>query len=378
MITVLFIVGTSFPSGSASSSRALNLVRLLKSVGCKVHVIADHISNTKQNLDVCSFERIENKPNKPVGVLSFEKAKEYCKKNKVDIVLMNAKSDRFNLFANYCNMNNIKLIVENCEWYDYSNYKLGKKDPDFLLNEEMLNNGFRKADGFISISRLLHNYNIGLKKLSIRIPTILDVKNTIARIEPNKGKIKLIYTGRPGKSKELLLPIIQALLSEPKFYNNIEFHIYGPDLLHVLYNINFKILTLFQARKCVHIHGFVKQEEILSLIRNADYQIFLRPDRKSSNAGFPTKLAESMSVGTPVITNDTGDISLYLKDSINGFMLNDNTAEDVAAVCSKIMKISFDERKHQRCACKKTSEDSFDYRIYKDSILKLLKKITNM
>ena len=378
MITVLFIVGTSFPSGSASSSRALNLVRLLKSVGCRVHVIADHISNTKQNLDVCSFEGIENKPNKPVGVLSFEKAKEYCKKNKVDIVLMNAKSDRFNLFANYCNMNNIKLIVENCEWYDYSNYKLGKKDLDFLLNEEMLNNGFRKADGFISISRLLHNYNIGLKKLSIRIPTILDVKNTIARIEPNKGKIKLIYTGRPGKSKELLLPIIQALLSEPKFYNNIEFHIYGPDLLHVLYNIDFKILTLFRARRCVHIHGLVKQEEILSLIRNADYQIFLRPDRKSSNAGFPTKLAESMSVGTPVITNNTGDISLYLKDGINGFMLNDNTAEDVAAVCSKIMKISFDERKHQRCACKKTSEDSFDYRIYKDSILKLLEKITNM
>ena len=356
MITVLFIVGASFPTGSATSSRALNLVRLLKYIGCKVHVIADCLSDYSYDLNICSFEGVDNNFDKPIGVLSFEKAQEYCKKNKVDIILMNAKSDRYNLFANYCNTNSIKLVVENCEWYDYSNYKLGKKDTDFLLNEEMLNNGFRKADGFISITRLLHNHNRELGKTSIRIPTILDVKNTISRIEPNKGKIKLIYTGRPGKSKELLLPVIQALLSETKFLNNIEFHIYGPDILHVLYNINFKILTLFRARKCVHIHGFVKQEEIVPLIRNADYQIFLRPDRKSSNAGFPTKLAESMSVGTPVITNDTGDIGLYLKDGVNGFLLSDSTSEEVAAVYSKIMEISFDERKNQRAACRKTSE----------------------
>lgn len=71
----------------------------------------------------------------------------------------------------------------------------------------------------------------------------------------------------------------------------------------------------------------------------ADFSIFVRPDRRSSHAGFPTKLAESLAAGTPVITNNTGDIGLYLKDGENGFLLKDGTQKSVKDVLDKLIQI---------------------------------------
>ena len=374
MMSILFIVCASFPYGSATSSRALNIVKLLVDVGCKVHVIADSLSTPECDIRNCSFIGLE-KNSKPIGELSFEKAREYCNNNKVDIILMNAKNDRYNLFADYCKNNNIKLIIENCEWYDSSNYRWGKRDTEFLLNEKMLNEDFIKADGFISISRLLHSHNSKLNKFSVRIPTILDTYNIVTRTRIVSDKISLIYTGRPGRSKELLMPIMKALISNPKFYKNITFHIYGPDLLHILYNINFNIFLLIRSLKCIVAHGNITQEKIFDKIKEADYQIFLRPNRRSSNAGFPTKLAESMSVGTPVISNDTGDISLYINNGVNGFLLKDNSVDSVVDVLNKIMSINLKEREKIRQNARMTAEQYFDYKKYKEPIKNFLLNI---
>lgn len=377
-MNILFIVNFPFPYGEASSIRAYNLCKLLKSAGHNIHVISDFpskVSNEDAN-EICTFEHcIENKQpflkRKKVVNICLNKIKDYIENNHVDVILTNARYDRFYKISKICKNRKIKLIVENCEWYHYSSFKLKLLDPRYYKNQKMIKYEFRSADGFISISRLLDEHNKSFGKKSVRIPTIMDVANMNYNLESNNKKIRIIYTGNPGRSKEFLRPIIEVFDKYRYIQDNFEFHIYGPDRKAVALNLKDEEL-LNNINESVVIHGKVSQNIMPEIMKNADYLLFIRPNRKSSNAGFPTKFGESMAVGTPVITNNTGDIGLYLKNGENGFLLNDITQEEVRRAFDEIMDLSENERKSLRACARKTAEKNFDYREYIEKMKYLL------
>lgn len=373
-MNIVFIVVVSFPYGSASSMRARNLYKLFELAGHKVHVISDFDGNGENNEgSEFSCESIYGKDidlvkRNTASYKSLEKLKEYCKTNNVDCVVMNARNDRFNAVAKFCKKNKIKFIVENCEWYDKSSFKFGCLDIRYFKNEKMLKRDFKKADGFISISRLLDEHNKGFDVPSVRVPTILDVENTEYSLETSNEKITVVYTGNPGKSKEFLLPVIKALAENPELKEKVEFHIYGPSYNTVLRNIENNEEYIKKAGESVVIHGKIPQEKIQDVLQNADFSVFLRPDRKSSNAGFPTKLGECFAVATPVITNDTGDIGLYVKNGENGYIIDKCDSEEIKKVFEEIISKTKEEREKMRYSARKTAEDAFDYRRYKEKI----------
>lgn len=379
---IVFLVGFSFPYGEASSIRALNLCKLLKEAGVEIHVISDFVSEYKGEVNkICTHEWcLDKQPSLFKRSLrakkSLEHLKAYCEKYKVDAVLSNAKSDRFFMLKKFCKLKNIDLFIENCEWYDISSYKLGRLDFRYYRNELMLKEGFKEVKGFISISRLLHEYNESLGKISVRIPTILDVDNTQYSLSLRAGqdsKINIIYTGSPGTSKELLGPIIQVLKNNKEFQNKIIFHIYGPNKELVLKNIQDKSL-LEGMDDCIKIYGHISQEKMQGIIKKAHFLIFIRPDRKSSHAGFPTKFGESMAAGTPVITNKTGDIELYLKTNYNGYLLEEPISKSLCNVFSKILKLQSNEYNMLRINARETAKKEFYYRNY----LKEIKLLFNI
>lgn len=373
---IVFMVAFPFPFGEASSIRALNICKLLKYSGYNVHVIADFISESIGDADMyCTFQGCLSK--QPPIYKRFQRPKaavkaleKYCENNKVDIVLANARSDRFSSLVRLCRKKRLKLIIESCEWYDISSYKLGRFDWRYYINQNMIINGFKKVDGFISISKFLNDYNSSLGKKSIRIPTIMDVSKIIWKETLNNKKINIVYTGSPGTSKELLRPIIQALANNKVLQNKIVFHIYGPNIETVKKNIVDENL-LSKVQTSVLIHGRVSQNQMPLILCNADYLIFIRPNRRSSNAGFPTKFGESMAAGTPVITNATGDIDLYLENGKNGFLLKDGSAETVQIILNKIIELGSDQIKIMRKNARKTAEKNFDYHHYINEIKKI-------
>lgn len=376
-MNIVFIVVCQFPHGRASSMRARNIYKLLEEAGHSVHVISDAASDKEiENGNEFSCEAVYKecksfKERQLVAKKSVEALIRYCKQNKVDAVLTNARYDRFNKLASFCRKKKIRLFVENCEWYDKSSFKLGRLDIRFWRNEKMLRADFKKAEGFISISRFLDEHNKKFAR-SVRIPTILDVKNTAFSLETKNEKIKIVYTGMPGKNKEFLAPLCKALAENKSLREKIEFHIYGPSYGAVVKNIgDEKILK--DAGKSVTVHGRVPQEEIEGILTCADYLIFLRPKRRSSNAGFPTKLGESFAVGTPVIANDTGDLGLYIKNGENGFLMKGTEEEEIQKVLEKICLLEKTEYENIRQNARKTAEECFDFRGYKEEIKELLK-----
>lgn len=378
-MNIVFLVTFPFPYGEASSIRALNLCRLLSYAGYNVHVISDFLSDNACDADgYCTYEAcLEKQP--PIykrylrAKASIDKMTAYCEKHEVDCIFANARSDRYFHVAAFCKKKNIPLYIENCEWYDISSYKLGYADLRYYKNQCMLLKGFKEANGFVSISRFLDEHNRSYGKKSVRIPTIMDVSKVVCSYDTYNDKVNIVYTGNPGTSKEFLAPIVTALSEDEELQHKIVFHIYGPSKKKVINNIGNEDL-LRNTGESVVLHGRVAQQKMPEIMRQADYLYFVRPNRRSSNAGFPTKFAESMAAGTPVITNDTGDIGLYLKDEVNGFLLKEGNSVCVKKTLHKVLKLNEAEKNKMRKNARKTADEAFDYRVYKSAIVELFGK----
>ncbi len=142
----------------------------------------------------------------------------------------------------------------------------------------------------------------------------------------------------------------------------------------MLENIGNDSALLNSLSDTVKIVGKIPQKEMLQRYCEADFSIFVRPDRRSSHAGFPTKLAESLAAGTPVIANATGDIGLYLKNGVNGFLLNDGTHKSVKEVLDKIIA-SRETLPEMRQNARRTAQEQFEYTVYIDSMNALMDKV---
>lgn len=61
--------------------------------------------------------------------------------------------------------------------------------------------------------------------------------------------------------------------------------------------------------------------KIVKLSKKLFLKIFqrIREKTRKTMAGFPTKVVESMSLGTPVITTDASDLADYIKHGENEF-----------------------------------------------------------
>lgn len=104
--------------------------------------------------------------------------------------------------------------------------------------------------------------------------------------------------------------------------------------------------------------------------RKRTFLSFSEKTCRSSNAGFPTKLAESMAVGTPVITNATGSIAKYLTNAKNGFLIETTAADELLGVFHTILALKEADYRNMRLESRKMAEKSFDYRRYIEQLSK--------
>lgn len=369
---LLVVTDLSFPTGSAMASRINSFCLLFKELGYDIHVIAGKCQdnsieyNKIYKNDIYSYEIVKsNRSEKLQSFIGNENLVEcvdsYLNKNNVDLVFFNSLGALFNKILKVCKKHYVKTILEQCEWYDVTNFRFSYLDLRYIRFNNNINNNYKKVDGIICISKLLEDYYKKQGVKTIRIPSIFDVKNSLHSENVNNSKIKLIYSGSVGRSKELLKPILKSL-NNKDIKDKIELDIYGLNKEQVLNNIDNENDLLTNNIK---VHGRVNYQELQNALLNSNYQIFIKPVRRSSNAQFPTKLAESMSYGTPIITNNTGDITLYVKNGINGFICDTN---NIDRTLLNIIKIDNKEYNELRINARKTAIENFDYRNYKESL----------
>lgn len=382
---ILYISRSIFPYGAAYASRVLNFSKMLHDMGHIVHVITDYTLDEEAkkggiiNLDFCSYQTVckgsSIKERMLLKQARYRCVKEYLDKNQVDYIITCSFSQDYRKMRRLMTERGIPYAIEVCEWLDISAFKFGKLDIRYLKNEITLKRRYLKEGKIIAISRYLQNYYEPYPVSCIRIPTILELEDYGYATSTGNDKCRIMYAGNPGKSKELLKSIFEAIRELKEEDKNLSLKmcldIYGVNEGQVLYNIDKDKMLLKSIYDCVEIHGKVKQESMNEIYQQHDFSIFMRPHRKSSEAGFPTKLAESFAAGTPVIANDTGDIACHIRNGENGFLV-ENEAKELKRVFYDILML--DERKNvqMRENARMEAEHSFDYKVYEEEMRKFI------
>ena len=95
----------------------------------------------------------------------------------------------------------------------------------------------------------------------------------------------------------------------------------------------------------IHFEGAISNKEVVARLKTAKLLILA-----SHFEGFPMVIAESLSVGLPVISTDVGDIQSLVKNGFNGFCIN--KAENDSRFVDAILMILKDYENYAKNAYK--------------------------
>jgi len=119
---------------------------------------------------------------------------------------------------------------------------------------------------------------------------------------------------------------------------------------------------LQEMAQCTVFKGRQPNELVLKRIAECDFSIFFRDETRVTLAGFPSKLAESISCGTPVVSNRMVSLEDYAQSA--GLFISARGEE--LTLVKQVMDFSPTEinAMKQRAYHSRT----FDYRKYKEKL----------
>ncbi len=255
------------------------------------------------------------------------------------IILYNYPSFLSFFILIYCKFNNIKVL------FDLTEIPITTNLFKYIDIKFRLFLSIKFSHGIIVVSNFMKN--IFLKKkysypILVLPPMIVRYSNHDIYSKNNfydNTKINFIYSGNPGKNKDDLKNIILSI-ENSTFKNNIFFRVFGITKLAFLKE-NKSILKNVNNIS-IHFYGKVKYKVLRNHLIKSDFQIIFRQNNILNNSGFPTKLVDSFQFYLPVISTRTSDISLYIKNSYNGFLF-DFTTDSLTLLINKIGNLNRNE-----------------------------------
>ena len=186
--------------------------------------------------------------------------------------------------------------------------------------------------------------------------------------------LSLAYAGTPGK-KDLINNVIEAMLRLDPSGKRVHLTLAGSLEEEILNLPALRGREVSELPDCIEVLGHIPHEKALELIGRADFLPLLRANQRYAQAGFPTKVVESLALGTPVICNLTSDLGEYIHDGVEGIVCADYSTDAFAAALERALALTPQQRTEMRKAAREQAERSFDYRVYADSLLSFLNEM---
>lgn len=388
---VLYVGNFMFPDKNAAANRVVSNGRIFRALGYEVDFVGvkkgvkEPLLDTKEEFDGFFGYHLPA----PGGVKGwlfykdcFQKLLPYLnqEKDNLKIIVMYgcpALSLFGGLLHKWCNKHQILLLSDAVDWLAANTGSLPYRMVKYLDTLYLKAYLYPKTDGVIAVSSYLEHYYQKRGCSVVRIPPLVKKEEFTETAAKENTPCTIVYAGVPfalngmkvktGSYKDRLDLAISYLskVDEP-----FRFDIYGLTKEQYLSVISEHTELLKQAEHKIFFHGSVANTMVKQAIMNADFTIFLREKNKGNMAGFPTKFAESMSMGTPVITTDTSDLAEYLKNGENGFFIDIANEADSVAKLSEIVLLPKEKTAQMKENCK--GETAFLYESYIDSMQSFL------
>lgn len=369
-----------FPEGEAGALRIKYIAKALASKGCNVTVLCRGISKDSGLVDgiqYYSFRNVKAKGiKKIIDYFSFpSNVKEYLRTNEpVDsIYVYNAHISIFTWLKKYAKETNVRLVHDCVEWYSPEEFKHGRFDPSYIIknhiNTRVLNEEYR----VIAISQYLADYYSNKGISSLRVPMLCDCSAINATKELAEDKVQLFYAGNPG-GKDLVGNVIQALnLLSEEDRSKVSLTVIGCTKERLVNACGVNEETIECAGTMLEIIGRVPHEEVLQRMSTANFVVLSRnASLRYAQAGFPSKIVESLANSTPVLCNISSDLGDYLIDGQNAVISSDHTPEAFAEAIHCAVMMTYEQRKAMCLDAFKSAENFFDYRNYNECIYRFI------
>lgn len=243
-----------------------------------------------------------------------------------------------------CRELGIPLVLDVVEWYSAEDLPGGRLGPCALSNMLSMRGESLAADGYFVISeRLARHYRRSRKPVLIVPPLFAEPVANPTKWSAEDGRLHLVYAGSPG-NKEALDTLLGGLTVAARQGAAITLHIVGMTETE-LRTIPGGVGWLDSPGSAFTIcYGRVPNGRAKEIVARSDYSLLLRPLRRSNQFGFPSKLAESMMLGTPVIANLFSDLSIFLRDGENALLLPELSEEAFGSALMRAARTAPDSR----------------------------------
>ena len=280
----------------------------------------------------------------------------------------------------FCKKHKYPVVADVVDWLSSNGNNLFFdiiKTMDTFLEKAIFN---RKSDGVITIGTYLANYykTHGCRNVLI-IPPIAEKYKGDFRI-PSAETVNIVYAGIPFRlGKRIKSPdevkdrLDLAVLALAGVNESVVFNIYGLTQKEYLTAYPDHDSIIKKKSDCFLFHGKKSMETVQNAVNQGDLTILLRNKKRSTNAGFPTKVVESLTLGTPVITTDTSDLRKYILPGRNGFIVKIDDLQGLQIQLDNAIRYYKQHRKEMRENC--ITDEHFMPDRYTELLRDFLKKI---
>jgi hypothetical protein len=95
--------------------------------------------------------------------------------------------------------------------------------------------------------------------------------------------------------------------------------------------------TVAIQHECLVFHGRVTSSNARQTIADSHFSVLQRGEERYAQAGYPSKIPESLLLGTPVMANLTSDLANVLVDGRNSRILADASLASLASTVSETL-----------------------------------------
>lgn len=311
--TILYIGGFELPDKNAAAQRVVGIAKGLREIGNEVvflNSLKKSDLNHVEEKNYFGFRCFEYKRESERDYLfSAKTALSMIRKVKPDVIIAyNYPAVSLEKIRKHCKANGIKCYADATEWYQAVGenivYRVIKNLDTFYRMRFVQ----KRLDGVIAISRFLYDYYKDSVK-TVLIPPTVDLTDEKWNIDAPKdqGVVSFVYAGVPIALKEKLDTIVSAIEKVSKNHKII---------LNVVGVTEQQFVEMYNWTRAVpssvKFWGRVEHRRVIKIVKSSDWAIILRDNNRVVKAGFPTKLVEAISCGTPAIVNEFSNICDYI------------------------------------------------------------------
>jgi len=281
-----------------------------------------------------------------------------------------------------CKQIGANYIADATEWYDNAAGGLIFRVVKGLDTALRMRYVHFKTDSLITTSPYLERFYETRVKNIVNLPTLYDADymSSLATDSENtkkkKNVIRFMYAGssftldRLAKDRsnvkdrlDQIVKIFDAVFPE---HQNFELNIFGLEKDNFISAFPELEPALTRMADHVFFHGRVPHKQIVDETVTSDYTIFIRHLSRVIEAGFASKFSESMTFGTPVISNIYSSIAPFVREGENHIALELHNLEAQASTMRTVL--SAENENHQKMKAYCADNKPFDYRAFTPAV----------